>query len=138
MHWGLSAHARRLLTLALAGLVLAVGTGRPEFAGLAAPALLLLATIRRTRPAQLGVRVSLTDSQLIEGTDAAVIVDVADPGEFDADVRIEPGDGIAAGPAETLRRSEAVSRSARLPFTTQRWGIGKSAFSTSCCAIRTG
>jgi uncharacterized protein (DUF58 family) len=122
VHWGLSAHGRRLLTLALAGLVLAVATGRPEFAGLAVPALLLLATIRRTRPAQLGVRVSLSDSQLIEGTDAAVIVDIADPGEFEADVRIEPGDGIAAGPAVTLRRREAVSRSARLPFTTQRWG----------------
>ena len=122
MHWGLSAHARRLLTLALAGLVLAVATGRPEFAGLAAPALLLLATIRRTGPAVLGFRVSLTDSQLVEGTDAAVIVDIANPGEFDADVRIEPGDGIVAGPAVTLPRSEAVSRSARLPFTTQRWG----------------
>ena len=122
MHWGLSAHARRLLTLALAGLVLAVATGRPEFAGLAAPALLLLTTIRRNRPAQLGIRVSLTDSQLIEGADAAVIVDIANPGEFDADVRIEPGDAIAAGPVVTLRRSGAVSRSARLPFTTQRWG----------------
>jgi len=122
VHWGLSAHARRLLTLALAGLVLAVATGRPEFAGLAAPALLLLTTIRRNRPAQLGIRVSLTDSQLIEGADAAVIVDIANPGEFDADVRIEPGDAIAAGPVVTLRRSGAVSRSARLPFTTQRWG----------------
>jgi uncharacterized protein (DUF58 family) len=122
VHWGLSAHARRLLTLALAGLVLAVATGRPEFAGLAAPALLLLATIRQNRPAQLGVRVSLTDSQLIEGTDAAVIVDVAAPGELEAEVRIQPGDGIAAGPPVTLRNSQAVSRSARLPFTTQRWG----------------
>jgi uncharacterized protein (DUF58 family) len=122
VQWGLSAHARRLLTLALTGLVLAVATGRPEFAGLAAPAVLLLATIRRTHPAQLGVRVSLTDSQLVESTDAAVIVDIANPGEFEADVRIEPGDGIVAGPAVTLRRSEAVSRSAQLPFTTQRWG----------------
>ncbi len=122
VHWGLSAHARRLLTLALAGLALAVATGRPEFAGLAAPALLLLATIRRNRPDQLGVRVSLTDSQLIEGTDAAVIADVAVPGEFEADVRIQPGDGVAAGPAVTLRRSEAGVRHAWLPFTTQRWG----------------
>jgi uncharacterized protein (DUF58 family) len=122
VHWGLSAHARRLLTLALAGLVLAVATGRPEFAGLAAPALLLLATIRRNRPAQLGVRASLTDSQVIEGTAAAVIVDIADPGDFEADIRIEPGPAIAAGPPVTLPRSEAASRSARLPFTTQRWG----------------
>ncbi len=122
VHWGLSAHTRRLLTLALAGLVLAVGTGRPEFAGLAAPALLLLATIRRDRPAQLELRVSLTDSQLVEGTDAAVIVEIAAPREFEADLRIEPGEGVAAGPAVTLPRGAAVSRSARLPFTTQRWG----------------
>jgi uncharacterized protein (DUF58 family) len=122
VHWGLSAHARRLLTLALAGLVLAVATGRPEFAGLAGPALLLLATIRRDRPTQLSVRVWVTDSQLIEGSDAAVVVEIADPGEFEADVRIEPGDGVVAGPAVTLRRSQAVSRSARLPFTAQRWG----------------
>ena len=48
--WSLSGHARRLLTLALAGLVIAALTGRPEFAGVAAPAVLLLATWR-ARPA---------------------------------------------------------------------------------------
>jgi uncharacterized protein (DUF58 family) len=122
VHWGPSAHARRLLTLALAGLVLAVATGRPEFAGLAAPALLLLATIRRNRPAQLGVRVSLTDSQLIEGTEAAVIVDIAVPRELEADLRIQPGDGIVGGPPVTVSPGEAASRSAWLPFATQRWG----------------
>jgi uncharacterized protein (DUF58 family) len=126
VHWDLSAHARRLVTLALAGLVLAVGTGRPEFAGLAAPALLLLATIRRHRPAELGVRVLVAGSQLVEGTESAVIAGVAAPGEFGADLEIEPGAGIAAGPPVTLRRGEAVAgtsiRSVRLPFTPQRWG----------------
>ena len=37
--WQLSGHARRLVTLALAGLLIAVITRRAEFAGLAAPAL---------------------------------------------------------------------------------------------------
>jgi len=120
--WGLSAHARRLLTLALAGLVLAVATGRPEFAGVAAPAVLLLATIRRTRPAQLGVRVSLADTQFVEGTESAVIVDVAAPGEFEADIRIEPGDGIAAGSAVRLRPADRPERAAQLAFTPERWG----------------
>lgn len=120
VHWGPSAHARRLLTLALTGLVLAVATGRPEFAGLAAPAVLLLATIRASRPAQLGVRVSLALSQFVEGTEAALIVEVAAPAEFAADLRIEPGDGIAAGPPVTIQRNG--HRSARLPFTPQRWG----------------
>jgi uncharacterized protein (DUF58 family) len=149
IHWGLSAHARRLLTLALAGLVLAATTGRPEFAGLAAPALVLLATIRRNRPAQLALRVSLTTSQFIEGTEAAVIVDVAAPDEFDAELGIEPGEAVATGSAVTMRRNEDVARtpgeaatpgqggelaqdavravtrrmrSVRLPFTLQRWG----------------
>ncbi|MGH3300928.1 MAG: DUF58 domain-containing protein [Streptosporangiaceae bacterium] len=149
VEWRLSAHARRLLTLALAGLVLAVATGRPEFAGLAAPALLLLATIRANRPAQLGIRVSLAVSQFVEGTESAVIVDVAATGELEADLRIEPGDGVAAGPPVTVRRRDDVARtghgaaaagpdgagapdaapaddqrlrSARLPFRLQRWG----------------
>ncbi len=115
----MSAHARRLLTLALTGLALAVATGRPEFAGLAAPALLLLATVQRNRPAQLGVRTALTASQFVEGTEAAVIVDVAVPGDFEADLRIQPGDGIVAGPPVPVRRGE---QAARLPFAPQRWG----------------
>ncbi len=123
VRWDLSAHARRLLTLALAGLVIAVATGRPEFAGLAAPALLLLATIRANRPAQLSLRVSLVASRLVEGTDSAVLVDVAAPGEFEADVVILPEDGIAAGPPVIAQRSDGRRpRSARLPFTPQRWG----------------
>jgi uncharacterized protein (DUF58 family) len=137
-----------LLTLAMAGLVLAVATGRPEFVGLAAPAVLLLATIRRNGPARLGVRVSLTASHLTEGTESAVIVDIATPGGFEADLRVQPGDGIVAGPPVTVGRLESAPRasrdltagqdgagateappvsdgkllSARLPFTAQRWG----------------
>ncbi len=122
VRWGLSAHARRLLTLALAGLVLAVVTGRPEFAGLAAPAVLLLATIRRNGPAELGVRVSLAASQFVEGTESAVLIEVAAPGDIEAELRIDAGPGIAAGPAVTVRRRDDALLSARLPFTPQRWG----------------
>jgi uncharacterized protein (DUF58 family) len=147
VRWGLSAHARRLLTLALAGLLLAVATGRPEFAGLAAPAL-LLATIRRNRPAELGVRVTLTAAQFIEGAESALIADVVAPAEFEAELQIAPGEDIVAGPPVTTRRSESEKgrsnpdaaalgsagagaadaadsrrpRSVRLPFTPQRWG----------------
>ena len=42
LRWRSSRYARRLLTLGLAGLFAAVLARRPEFAGLAAPALLLL------------------------------------------------------------------------------------------------
>jgi len=124
VRWDLSPHARRLLTLALAGLVMAVATGRPEFAGLAAPPLLLLATIRANRPAQLSVQISLVASRLVEGTESAVLVDVADPGEFEADLAILPDDGIAAGPPVTAPKAGdgRQPRSARLPFMPQRWG----------------
>ncbi len=43
LRWRSSRHARRLLTLGLFGLFVATLAGRPEFAGVAAPALLLLA-----------------------------------------------------------------------------------------------
>jgi len=124
VRWALSPHARRLVTLALAGLVIAVVTGRPEFAGLAAPALLLLATIRANRPAQLGVRVSLVASRLVEGTESAVLVDVGAPGEFEADLAILPDDSIAAGPPVTAPKANDSRQqsSVRLPFTPQRWG----------------
>ena len=42
VRWRPSRHARRLLTLALAGLLLAMLTRRPELVGVAAPPLLLL------------------------------------------------------------------------------------------------
>jgi hypothetical protein len=46
LQWRSSRHARRLLTLGLAALFIATVARRPEFAGLAAPALLLLAAGR--------------------------------------------------------------------------------------------
>ncbi|HEX7992711.1 MAG TPA: hypothetical protein VF506_02255, partial [Streptosporangiaceae bacterium] len=49
--WRLSGLARSLVTLALTALVLAVITRRPEFAGIAAPALLLLTPRQPDMPA---------------------------------------------------------------------------------------
>jgi len=49
LQWRSSRHARRLLTLGLAALFIATVARRPEFAGLAAPALLLLAAGPRWR-----------------------------------------------------------------------------------------
>ena len=53
LYWRSSRHARRLLTLAVAGVFVALLARRPEFAGVAAPALLLLAAVPtpRTDPA---------------------------------------------------------------------------------------
>jgi uncharacterized protein (DUF58 family) len=146
VRWGLSSHAHRLITLALAGLVVAVITRRPEFAGLAAPAVLLLATWHADRPAELTVRVSPPAAQFVEGMDYAIRVTVAGHGGYDAEVSIEAGDSIDVGPAvvipaEAGKAGTAAGRagtaagkagtaagragtagSAVLPFTPQRWG----------------
>ncbi|HEX8006984.1 MAG TPA: hypothetical protein VF482_11215, partial [Trebonia sp.] len=70
----MSRHARRLLTLAAAGLLLAMLSRRAELVGLAAPALLLLAAARPVRPARLGVRSQVTATRLYEGEPTAVDV----------------------------------------------------------------
>lgn len=126
IRWGLSAHGRRLLTLAVAGLVAAVLTRRPEFAGLAAPAVLLLAAWPLTRPDSLEVEVVLEDSQVLEDTPTAVVVRVAGQGRFTAEVSLDPADLISAGPGAALPpeapgRRRAVAR-ARLYVTARRWG----------------
>ena len=57
LQWRSSRHARRLLTLGLAALFIATVARRPEFAGLAAPALLLLAAGRsQQRPSRVSQR----------------------------------------------------------------------------------
>ena len=56
VRWRPSRHARRLLTLALAGLLLATLTRRPELVGVAAPALLLLGVALPGRPGAPGAR----------------------------------------------------------------------------------
>ncbi|HWG02693.1 MAG TPA: DUF58 domain-containing protein [Trebonia sp.] len=117
MRWTLSRHARRLLTLAAAGLFIAVLTGRPEFAGLAAPALLLLGAGRPARPATIGVRARPTATRLYEGELAAVDV-AADTGDaHDARWTLHPGRGIDARSAVS-----AIGPDARFMFTVPRWG----------------
>ena len=80
VRWRASRHARRLLTLALAGLLFATLTRRPELAGLAAPALLLLGVGHRVLASRLGLRAGLTASRLYEGELAAVARWVAHDG----------------------------------------------------------
>jgi uncharacterized protein (DUF58 family) len=149
VRWRPSRHARRLLTLAAAGLLLAVVTRRPELAALAGPALLLLAAGRATRgalPGRLGVRVGLTATRIYEGEPAAVDVAVYDvdvpeeapaeapeealeeaPGEaaekdarYDSRWELEPGRGIEPGSAIAVN-----GQAARFTFAIDRWGKRK-------------
>ena len=116
VRWRPSRHARRLLTLAAAGLLLATITRRPELAGVAAPALLLLGAARPPRPSRIGVRVRLTTTRLYEGELAAVDVAVDDASHdvrwlLQADRGIEPASATAVNGAV-----------ARFTFTVPRWG----------------
>jgi len=129
VRWRPSRHARRLLTLAAAGLLLAVLTRRPELAGLAAPALLLLGAGRATRaglPGRLAVRVGLTSTRSYEGEPAAVdvVVSAADgaagPAGCDARWALEPGRGVEPGSATAVN-----GQAARFTFAIDRWGKRK-------------
>jgi uncharacterized protein (DUF58 family) len=129
VRWRPSRHARRLLTLAAGGLLLAVVFRRPELAGLAAPALLLLGAGRATRgglPGRLTVRVGLTSTRIYEGEPAAVDVVVSDAEEAagvarcDARWALEPGRGIEPGSATAVN-----GHAARFTFAIDRWGKRK-------------
>jgi uncharacterized protein (DUF58 family) len=88
--WWLSPHAMRLITLALAGLIIAVLTRRPEFAGVAAPAVLLLAARRPERPAAITVTMRLTKASVIENERAELSVTLAGHGDCMADLLLRP------------------------------------------------
>ena len=134
VRWRPSRHARRLLTLAAGGLLLALVFRRPELAGLAAPALLLLGAGRATRgglPERLTVRIGLTATRINEGEPAAVDVavsggapsDVAGPevaDRYDASWALEAGRGVEPGSATAVN-----GRAARFTFAIDRWGKRK-------------
>jgi uncharacterized protein (DUF58 family) len=123
VRWSLTAHARRLLTLAIAGLGLAILTRRPEFAGLAAPALLLLATWRTDRPATLAVRLASAARQVVEGEIVPVGVQLTGQAGYDAELHLRPAASIIAGPGVRMRaRPGDGDQSVRLRFQPERWG----------------
>jgi uncharacterized protein (DUF58 family) len=123
VNWWLSAHARRLLTLALSGLALAVLTGRPEFAGLAAPAVLLLAGWQAHRPARLVARASPACSQVVEGETVPVRVELAGHDGYHARARLWPDVEITAGPPAVIPAADGSQASAaRLTFRADRPG----------------
>ncbi len=123
LSWSISPHARRLLTLAVAALAIAVGTGRPEFAGLAAPAVLLLAAGRRARPGQVQVTAGLTATRLVEGEQAAVTLAVRGADGYSVHLVLRPAHAIVPLPGPAGQRpGHATGRDAALPFTVRRWG----------------
>jgi uncharacterized protein (DUF58 family) len=123
VRWALSAHARRLLTLALAGLALAVVTRRPEFAGVAAPALLLLVTWRAARPRTVEVRVGTSVQQAVEGQPVPITVAISGQDGYDAGIELVPAAAITAERGVTIpARSADLAGAVRLRFRPERWG----------------
>jgi uncharacterized protein (DUF58 family) len=122
--WSLSAHAQRLITLALAGLVIAVITRRPEFAGVAAPAAALLAVRRPGRPGRIGVAASPSGTKLTEGEQAELTVTVTGHGDHSVDLLIHPRYAVAPGTADGERADESGQRGGEsaLPFHVTRTG----------------
>ncbi|HEX3193945.1 MAG TPA: DUF58 domain-containing protein [Streptosporangiaceae bacterium] len=124
LRWRSSRHTRRLLTLGLTGLFIAVLAHRPEFAGLAAPALVLLAAGRaRQQLPRIIVRAKPTTRRAFE--DERLAVDVTADGTDDYSVRwrLHPGPEIAP-----VGATAADGRQARFVVTPERWGrrqIGK-------------
>jgi uncharacterized protein (DUF58 family) len=118
LHWRSSRHARRLLTLSLAGALIALLGRRPEFAGVAAPALLLLAAGRtQQRPARIIVRVGVSAGRAFEGE--AVALDVRAEGHGDRYVQwmLYPGAEINPGDVTAVDGAQA-----RFTLTAERWG----------------
>jgi uncharacterized protein (DUF58 family) len=118
LRWRSSRHARRLLTLGLAALFIATVARRPEFAGLAAPALLVLAAGRsQRRPPQVSLRARLSTRRAFEGE--LVAIDVAAEGQDGCTVRwvLHPGREI-----EPAGATAADGPQARFTFSPQRWG----------------
>ena len=123
LRWSLSRHARRLLTLAVAGLAIALVTRRPEFAGAAAPALLLLAPWRPGRPSHAQVTSGLTAGRIIEGERAAVTASLNGAAEYTATVLLHPAHEIVPLPvAAGQRPGYASGHRVTLPFLVERWG----------------
>jgi uncharacterized protein (DUF58 family) len=137
--WRPSRHARRLLTLAAAALLLAVLTRNAALAGVAGPPVLLLGMARAGagrgsgrgagRPDRLSVRIGLTATRIYENEPVAVDVAVQDAGTQDAGTQdagaqdagarwtLEPGRGIEPGSATAVN-----GPAARFTFQVPRWG----------------
>jgi uncharacterized protein (DUF58 family) len=102
-------------------MILAVLTSRPEFAGLAAPALILLATWRSDRSGQVIVATSVPSTNVVEGVQTTLRVEIHGQQDYDARLLIEPAETVMAGDAVTLPGGQPA-RAGALWLTPTRWG----------------
>jgi uncharacterized protein (DUF58 family) len=121
LEWHVSAHARRLSYLALAGLGLAVATRRAELVAFAAPALVFLGTWRAPRPQSVRVSLRLSEVRFYEGERVAVEATVEGHGDHDVEVLLHP-----SGDVQTVgsRDEDGLHGpgGTGLAFRVNRWG----------------
>jgi uncharacterized protein (DUF58 family) len=103
--------------------VIAVITRRAEFAGAAAPALLLLAAWRRNRPEHITAIVAPSSARIFETEDLTVEVTVSGQGDYDVELVPHPHESIeiAAGRVRTQPTKTGAARGV-LRLTVSRWG----------------
>jgi uncharacterized protein (DUF58 family) len=118
LRWRSSRHARRLLTLGLAALFVATVARRPEFAGIAAPALLLLAAGRsQRRPPRVTLRVRTSARRAFEGELVAVYLEIDGQGDDSVQWTLHPGREI-----DPVGATAADGQQVRFTFSPRRWG----------------
>lgn len=120
LRWRLSRHARRLLTLGLTGIFVATLSRRPEFAGAAAPALLLLAAGRGARPPAVAVSVRATSGRAFEGETVGLDLRASGAGvgnDYTVRWSIRLGKGL-----DPVGATAADGAQAQLMVTPERWG----------------
>lgn len=128
LEWAPSPHARRLLSVAVLATIASVLTGRPELLALAGPALLLLLTARRGRPAtEVTVTAAVAPERCLEGDQVDLAVDVL----TDAPARLIRVEMTAAAPLHTaelprrlaLLRKRAATAAVHTDRLTGSWPL---------------
>ena len=120
VRWRSSRHARRLLTLGLFAVFVATLARRPEFAGVAAPALLLLAVGRvQRRPPWITVRAQPSSRRGFEGELMALDLTVHIPGHIPGHL---PGD-ISGGGVDDGPEPENTAPENTGPDNTVQWTL---------------
>jgi uncharacterized protein (DUF58 family) len=118
--WHLSDHAKRLVTVAITGLFIAVAVRRPEFAGLAAPSLLLLLPGRGRLPDRIGLELATIAGVVTEGEPGAVLVRVTGHGDGQVRLRLRPAAWMSADQAVVTAGGQ--DGWFQLTFVPNRWG----------------
>jgi uncharacterized protein (DUF58 family) len=115
--WRPSAHARRMATVALFGLLAAALTGRAQMLLVAVPLLAALAAERSARrPASIAVRAGVRPRRCFEGEEIELAVTCPDPPDA-VGIRLDP-----PGAMTVVSGAPRQGHTARWTLRAERWG----------------